>query len=355
MRFSKHLLGLAFTLLLLNGADAQEQPSYPRFKLGGQVQTQLDQGSLGATRPTSTAPVRNGLGRFPVDSKLYLRRLRIYPQLEITPNLRIFNETDIDTDDFDDEGLQLEVLDLFARYDFDAGHHLRVGQFKLPFGQEFLGSSRELTTVERSDVSRQLFQRDIGLGFFGEDDRFDYGVGVFQGQGENSTEKNGALDVSARLVYRLTPGLSLGASGHLGSIRPDGERDDIKVRRGGLELHYNDGPWAFDGEYLFSDGYNLFSEKATASQGFYLYNTFRLQEPLDLVLGYDRFDPDIGAIGSASTANARNDRDRFTIGLNYYWSRKPVHRVMLNYEFRNELEGVGVSTRGWRVRYQYTW
>lgn len=336
-------------------AEEKEPISYPRFKLGGQIQFQYDQGSLGSSRPSGGSPVRNGIGRFQVDDTIILRRGRLYPSIEFSDRFRLLNETDIADDDLERDKLKLTVLDLYAQYDINDNHHLRFGQFKLPFGQEFFGSSRELTTVERSDVSRQLFQRDIGIGVFGEEGKFEYGVGLFQGQGENSREKNGAYDISARLVYRLTPGLRVGASGQLGSHRPSGRSDDIRVRRGGFEIEYQDGPWSLEGEYIFSDGFNLFSESATNSRGFYLYSTHRIQEPLDLVLGYDRLDPDTGAVGNAADANAMNDRDRFTIGLNYYFSRKPVHRLMLNYEFRNELEGPSVSTQGLRLRYQYSW
>lgn len=329
--------------------------SYPRIKMGGQVQMQIDEGSIGSNRSQSGNPVRNGIGRFPVDNALYVRRLRLLPTIEFSDRLRLFNETDIDNNDFEDNGPKLTMLDLYFRYDINENHHLRAGQFKLPFGQEFWGSSREVTTVERSDVSRQLFQRDIGIGLFGEEGRFEYGVGLFQGQGENTAERNGALDVSARLVYRLSPGLRIGASGQLGSYRPTRHDDDIRVRRGGLEIEYHDGPWSLEGEYLFSDGFNLFSESATTSRGYYLYSTLKVQEPIDIVLGYDRFDPDTGSVGGISDANRMNDRDRFTIGLNYYLSRKPVHRFMLNYEFRNELEGPSASTQGFRLRYQYSW
>jgi len=104
-----------------------------------------------------------------------------------------------------------------------------------------------------------------------------------------------------------------------------------------------------------SDGYNLFSRGKTPSRGFYAYSTHRLREELDFVLGYDRFDPDVGSVNSLFADNTQNERDRFTIGLNAYLSRKPVHRVMLNYEIRSELEGPKIDSQGFRLRYQYTW
>lgn len=346
------LVGLSF---LPSSAEEAKSETYPKFELGGQVQFQLDQGSLGSGSSSSGHPVRNGIGRFPVDSQVSPRRLRLYPRLLLSEQVSIINETDFDPDEFEHDELVLTVLDLYLKYEFAQGHHLRAGQFKVPFGYEFFRSSRTLTTIERSDASRQLFQRDIGLGVFGKEGPFEYGIGVFQGQGQNEHERNGTNDVAARLLYSVSPGLKMGLSGQLGTFRPQGHSPDFQVRRAGVEVHYEDGPWLIDGEYLFSNGYNLFSRDATDSQGYYLYGTCRLQEPLDLVLGYDRFDPQRGAQGFGRDENALNDRDRYTLGLNYYLSREPIHRVMLNYEFRNELEGPGASTRGLRLRYQYSW
>lgn len=333
----------------------KESVSYPNFEMHGQVQFQLDQGTLGSGRSSGGNPIRNGIGRFEVDSRVTPRRLRIKPTIEFSDKFSLVNETDLEPDAFESESLNFTILDLYAKYEFVEGHHLRAGQFKVPFGYEFLRSSRHLTTIERSDVSRQLFQRDIGIGAFGEDGKFEYGVGIYQGQGLNERERNGTNDVAARLVYQVTPGLRVGASGQLGSYRPDRLSDNFRVRRGGVEVHYQDGPWKLDAEYLLSDGYNLFSDAVTDSRGFYIYSVHRLRPPLDLVLGYDRFDPDLDAQGFGVDENKTNDRDRFTFGLNYYLNRSPYHRIMLNYEIRNELEGPGATTRGFRLRYQYTW
>lgn len=349
------LILLALTQLTLSEEQETEKVSYPKFTLGGQVQFQMDQDSLGGARSTSRFPLRNGIGQFEVDSLVAPRRLRLKPNIEFSENLTLVNETDFEPDGFEPESIKMTFLDMYLKYDFLEGHHIRAGQFKVPFGYEFWRSSREITTIERADVSRQLFQRDIGLGVFGEEGKFEYGVGVFQGQGLNERERNGTNDIAARLLYQATPGLQVGASGQLGSYRPSRGAEDARVRRAGLELHYKDGPWILDAEYLFSDGYNLFSDDVTDSRGYYIYSTHRIRPPLDLVLGYDRFDPDLGAQAFGGRANRANDRDRFTIGLNYYLKRKPIHRFMVNYELRNELEGQGISTQGFRLRYQYTW
>lgn len=73
------------------------------------------------------------------------------------------------------------------------------------------------------------------------------------------------------------------------------------------------------------------------------------------MLNYDRFDPDLGASDPNVPNNRTNDRDRKLIGLNYYISRDPVHRIMLNYEFRQSLEGAEFHDSGFRLRYQISW
>ncbi len=346
-------------LLILWSASAvsseEKARSFPDFILNGQVQIQLDDGELGSGQATSISPVRNGIGSFEAATQITPRRLRLKPRVDFSPDLSLMTEFDLEPDEFEFTALKLTGLDLYLRYEFVDGHHLRGGQFKVPFGSEFFGSSVNLTTVERSDVSRQFFQRDIGLGAFGNEGRFEYGFAVVQGQGQNERAVDGVNDVAARLVYEAAPGFRIGASGQLGTYRPEDEGPDLPVRRTGVELHFNTDDWALDAEYILSDGYNLFSRGKTPSRGFYAYSTHRLREELDFVLGYDRFDPDVGSVNSLFADNTQNERDRFTIGLNAYLSRKPVHRVMLNYEIRSELEGPKIDSQGFRLRYQYTW
>ena len=333
-------------------AEKKDEPSYPRLKLGGQFQLQLDDGDLKAS---SRRPVRNGIGFRPTDSRVDIRRLRLYATAYFSDQVSIVTETDFEAEDLEPDEVTLTPLDFYLKYQFAEGHHLRIGQAKIPFGHEFLKTSRHLTVIERSDVSRMFFQRDIGVGLFGKRERMEYAFGVYQGQGENVAERNGANDIAGKFEYQVTPGLRLGASGHLGVYRSERDLPDVPLRRLGFEAHYQDGPWTFEGEYILGNGYNLFSNADTPSRGFYLYNVIQVRPPLDLVIGYDRFDPDVGSVNLSRSDSSANERDRFTLGLNYYLKRKPVHRFMVNYEFRNELEGPSVSSQGFRLRYQYVW
>lgn len=328
---------------------------YPALRLDGQIQVQVDDGDLQSGRPEGSRPVRNGIGIFPTDTRLSPRRIRLKPRLDLSPRWTILNQVDLDPDGFQQEDLELTVLDLYLRYEIEKGHELRLGQTKVPFGYENLRSSERIFTIERSDVTRQLFQRDVGLVAYGQTDRWEYGAGVFQGQGLNNQERNGSQDFVGKVVYRVLPALKLGFSGQTGTYRPRSSGSDLKVRRVGMELRYQDGPLQFEGEYIVGEGFNLFSETDSNSRGYYLYGLYKIRSDLEFVAGYDRYDPSLGRVNEIRADNGVNERDRWTLGLNYYLGRSPVHRVMLNYEFRRELEGPSVASRGLRFRYQYAW
>ncbi len=249
---------------------AQEERSYPDVTINGQMQLQFGDDSLGSSSERTRRPKRNGIGAFPATDSLRFRRLRVIPTLHISPELDLVNETDFDPDRFQFDDYELTVLDLYLRYKFAEGHHLRFGQFKVPFGWEFFRSSRTLQVIERSDGSRQLFQRDLGIGVFGKTDQLEYGLAFIQGQGQGEIDRNHAKDVSGRVVFRLSPSLRWGVSGHWGTILPDLDGPVFPIRRMATEVHFEEGPLTLEGEFLYGDGYNLFSEADTQSRAFYL-------------------------------------------------------------------------------------
>ena len=349
---------LVLTLLLLTNWAAAEpeqkkKKTYPHLEVQGQFQLQLDSDDLKSSRATSSRPVRNGIGSFQAADQLFIRRLRLIPIIHLSKKWRFVNETDFDPEGLEPESLTLTPLDIHFRYYYTPGHHIRIGQHKVPFGEEHFRSSRRLTMIERSDVSKAAFQRDIGLGAFGKTKRWEYGTGVYFGEGQNEGDRNTGKDVAARVVYRVIPELRIGASGYLGTIRPD--QTTFPVKKLGLEAHFKKGPVMIDGEYRASDGYNLFSRRDSKSRGYYVYGIYQATDALDAVIGYDRYDPDLDMTDLLKSNGRTNDRDRFVVGVNYYFKREPVHRFMLNYEIRNELEGPSARSNGFRMRYQISW
>ncbi len=323
---------------------------YPRLEHSGQIQFQVNDGSLGAAALGGN-PANNGLAPFQAQDNTFVRRFRPSWTAEFSPTVSIDTEFNVQPD-----GMRIDILD--ARLNIKLSEHeaLALGRYKVPFGWEGLRSSRATNTIERSDATVYLYpERDIGISVHHSSEGGEYSVGTFLGQPRSNGDTNAKLDLIGRGVKNLGETTKVGFSGHLGSFRPTGTDQDLPVRRLGTELHFEDGPFKFEGEALWSDGYNTASRANTEAFGYYATAIYRVADPLDLVLNYDRFDPDLGASDPNVPNNRTNDRDRKLIGLNYYISRDPVHRIMLNYEFRQSLEGAEFHDSGFRLRYQISW
>lgn len=333
-------------------AETEETIHYPNITHQGQVQLQLNTGGLGSSRAGSFSPINNGVGSFPADDKIFFRRVRPVWVVEFSPNLELDTEFE-----FDFEERRIEILDLLLKYDFSDETALSVGRYKVPFGWEGLRSSQTINTVERSDATVYFYpERDVGVMLSHEQPGLgEFALGTFLGQPRSNGDSNGGLELIGRASFQVTDQLKLGASGHLGNFRPTGTTLDIPVRRVGGELQWESGPFRVESEAIFSSGYNTANQGDTRAFGYYLSGIYRIAESLELVLSYDRFDPDLDSRSHLSVSNRTDDRDRKVIGLNYYLSREPIHRVMLNYEMRQSLEGAPVDTQGFRLRYQVAW
>jgi len=84
----------------------------------------------------------------------------------------------------------------------------RVGQYHVPFSYEMMSSSSNLQLVERSIVNALMGipnEREPGAGFVGTlaDQRLEYSVGAFNGEGINTVNQNKGIRVAGRLMYRL--------------------------------------------------------------------------------------------------------------------------------------------------------
>lgn len=333
-------------------APPSGEPRYPRLTHSGQIQFQLDEGSLGSPRASSPFPASSGMGPFPASSRLFVRRFR--PALNVAFNPAFDLQTELNIDPHNE---RIQILDVRFNHDLSENSYLSAGRFKVPFGWEGLRSSRSTNTIERSDMTSALYpERDLGLSFTHRAPRLgQFSLGTFLGQGRSNGDANGQFDVVGRGLFRLNDDLKLGLSGHVGTYRLNGTESDLPVRRLGTELQYSSGALRVEAEAMWSDGFNTFSRADTRASGFYAATVYRLADPLDLVLHYDRFDPDLNAVNSGRVDNASNSRDRKVIGLSYYFDRDLMHRLMVNYEWKQSLEGPALHTSGFRVRYQLAW
>jgi len=327
------------------------EPSYPFLSTRGQIQLQFDSGTrapvFGDDPQVATNP---GITRFPVADQLDIRRGRVVTTLHLSPEVEISNETNYDTN-----SNQLSVLDMYLRAQLQPALGLRAGMFKIPYGWEGLRSSRTTNTIEMSDMTRAFSGiRDSGLAFNGHQAGVEWTVGVFQGQGNVWTDLNAGKDIIARVTGRPISTLRLGASTHYGTFVASRQRE-IPVRRWNLEMQYHEGPWKVEAEFGGSLGYNFVSRRDTAAAGFYATAVYRIDDANDVLISFDRLDPDLDVTDLRFADNTVNARNRLVLGYNFYFDREPEHRIMLNYEFGNEEEGPPVYNSGVRVRYQYAW
>ncbi len=326
-------------------------PSTLLLRHRGYFQFQFDGGSLGASKADGAFPAANGIAPFPATERLLFRRFRTAFDLKIDSRWSLFNELNLDFLES-----QIQVLDLRLDYRVSDQWKLSAGRFKVPFGWEGLRSSRTTHTVERSDMTVALYpERDIGLSVTNKGDWGEGTLGAFLGQPRGVGGFNNQYDLVGRASFNLADGLKLGASGHVGTFRPNGTTLDLPVRRAGTDLQWTSGRWSLDAETIWSDGYNPFSGLDSRAFGYQGIVVYRVSEPLDLVLSYDRFDPDLDRTDAMSPNNASNSRDRKVAGITYHIDRAKTHRVMLNYEIKDTLSGPALRTQGPRLRYQVAW
>ncbi|MBI2902110.1 MAG: hypothetical protein HYY12_00785 [Candidatus Methylomirabilis oxyfera] len=155
---------------------------------------------------------------------------------------------------------------------------LRAGQFKVPFSFEELTSSRFIDFVERSVVNNLAPAFDVGVMLHGSllGGMLEYGVGVFNGRGQNAAETNDSKDIAGRLLVRPFKLMNLPDLGqlHLAGHFTHGDQDSDQSLRGrtdgkfeffprtttrgdrlryGFEAVYAYGPFGLYGEYVRSE------------------------------------------------------------------------------------------------------
>lgn len=326
--------------------------TYPHLTHNGQIQFQFDQGTLGSPRSTLAFPASGALGPFPAADHLFVRRFRPAFNLAFNRDFALQTEFNIDP-----RNERIQLLDARLNLDLSESTYLSAGRFKVPFGWEGLRSSRSTNTVERSDMTLALYpERDVGLAVTHRQTHLgQFSLGSFLGQARSNGDSNGQFDLLGRALFHVDQQLNVGFSGHTGTFRPTGSNSDLPVRRIGTEMQYSSGPWQVEAEAMWSNGYNTYSRGDTPAMGYYAAVVYRLPGSFDLVLNYDRFDPDTSASNALEPDNSSNARDRKVVGLNYYLDRDRMHRFMVNYEWKQELEGPRLHTQGWRVRYQLAW
>ncbi len=132
---------------------------------------------------------------------------------------RVSFEVTVDPQDVDDDTV---IKDAYGQYRFSRAFRVRVGQFKLPGGREYLTSARTIDFMERSALSSSAEAgRDLGGMLTGElGKQLEYQVGAFAGDGRGRASRAG-VTTAGRLIWSPATDLEIGTSSSVGRTSAD--------------------------------------------------------------------------------------------------------------------------------------
>lgn len=176
----------------------------------------------------------------------------------------------------------VQLLDLYAEWTRHKAFRVRAGQFQRPFSFESVIHPISQGFFDLADVIKQLTGfgdragekssagRDIGVQVQGDilpnsagRALVHYQVGLFNGEGINSKDKNNRKDVAASVWVMPIEELRLGVSGWTGShgmmMVTDGaggtKQGDVPLNRYCLSMEYDRNDYTFRAEYIHSQGW----------------------------------------------------------------------------------------------------
>ncbi len=128
--------------------------------------------------------------RFPESDRFFLRRARVTVSGSVLPTLQYRIQADFAGGLGSASSIKAALTDGYIEWTRFAHAHVRVGQFKSPFGREWLIPSTQLVMAERTLATDLLtVNRQIGAMVTGnaEGGRLGYRAGLFNGNGRNTT------------------------------------------------------------------------------------------------------------------------------------------------------------------------
>ena len=234
--------------------------------------------------------------------------------------------------------------ELYGVWSPSSAFNLKLGQMKVPFTMENQFSLTQLETVYNTrsvsslasmtdDVmklqnGRNNGGRDIGISASGSlikmkgYNLLEYGIGVFQGSGISSSEKDNKKDFSAQAILQPIKGLRFGGSVYFGSATYT-----FYPELAAASTHSRD-RWALSAEYQFDRFYartewlhgNDGGIKKEGLYGTALY--YVVPKKVNLIGKVDYFNKD---------KNTNTEVMDYTIGANYYFYKQC--RIQLNYTY----------------------
>mgnify|MGYP001239244778 CR=1 FL=1 len=275
-----------------------------------------------------------------------LRRARLDLKGSITPYWNIRFQVDL-------AGSSPKLIDAYGECKIASYFNITLGQFLLPIFLENTYPTGKLEIIDLSQVSEALAARsndvignqngrDIGIQLNGsfikinDHQLFDYYLGVFNGSGINTTDKNEAKSLAGRFLIHPIKGLDAGCSIYSGWDYFGSTPKSQKRNRFGCELKYDLKQFSLRWEYIKGHDGDVKRIGWYVQSGYFI-----IPQKLQLILKYDTFDPQY----DKSNDYCKN----YSIVANYAFNSWT--RVQVGYTIREE-QGPNINNNIGVIQYQ---
>ena len=246
------------------------------------------------------------------------------------------------------------INDAFVTYNRFSFAKISMGLFKAPFSAEQIHACHKLHTIERSMVVNELAGpiRDTGLMLSGRLDSiygyknkglFSYQLAVLNGEGRNISDADNRKTFVGRIIVSPVKDFSLGLSYKYGKTPAEtAGLDDNKMKRIGFDMTAEYKGFLLTGELInasdigsYTTGGGCSGEPLETHQGslnrsgYYITALYKTPWGLEPVVKFESYD--------ANTDAAGDIRNRWTLGVNYFFNEWTRLQVNYNYNFEENI------------------
>lgn len=258
-----------------------------------------------------------------------IRRLRIGPRVTLFRTLTFHGEVELDPQRADP--LYVRFTDLYVQWIKSARIVLTIGKQSTPFTLDGATSSREILTIDRSNLANNLWfpQEYIpGVSVSGRRAPWIYRMGVYSAGGANrelGRFSGGALALGV-LGYDFSRSLGVKEALLTGNyVYQHPDRDNTFTRQlehvGSINFRFEDGRWGARGDLALASGYLGQSDLWAVQAMPFVNATAKLQ----FVLRYTRIDSEapngvrLGTYESRVVSGRGDTYNELYLGGNYYF------------------------------------
>jgi hypothetical protein len=302
------------------------------------------------SKPAAAPPPQNAAavdhGSFMLNGLLHEQ----YYQQQNTPNSSTYNakRARIGVKGKANQYAQITILGEFAKspYLLDASvaltpvNHwtLTVGQFKPPFGTDFLTSAVVIPFVTNSLIYGLGTGYDIGTAVtynttVGKIFGVKTTVGLFNGSGLNTADGNSNKNLMCRSEFTLFGKLTAAPNYMVGKT------NDTGMSKGNLSAYGGSLTWSGKHETIEAE-YIINRTKGVEKSGWYIWSGYlfstgmKVLPEIQMVSRFEQYDPQLG--------KAQNRQDRLTIGTNLFVDKK---YTKLQFDYQINMRETGKANK----------